>query len=173
MTEVYLLDTNIASIACDGDHKHHAIVRERLDAFADAPIVVSSISYGEMAYGLRLSPNADSVRLQMVRDAIGSYLTFDLNRHTAEIWANLRAGLFKKFSPLDARGRLLRTKWPEDLCDLTTSKALGIQENDLWIVSVAIQYELYFITMDKKMQRILDVATAVERYTSFSVWSLP
>ena len=171
MSEGYLLDTNIASIAWDGDDPRHQIVRERLEELTDAPIAICSISYGEVTYGLQVSPNADLKRQQMVRAAMGSYFIWHIDRHTAEIWANLRAGLFKQFSPKDARGRLMM-KRPEDLLDDTTSKVLGIQENDLWIVSVAIQYNLHFITGDK-MPRILEIAAAVERYTDATVWTFP
>ena len=53
--------------------------------------------------------------------------------------------------------------------DSTTSKELGVQENDLWIVSVAIQYDLRFITTDK-MQRIAEVAKRILDYDLIEVW---
>ena len=64
-----------------------------------------------------------------------------ISRHTAEPYGQIRSALFAQYSPRDSRGRIQK-KWPEDLVDLTTSKALGIQENDLWIVSVAVGYDL-------------------------------
>jgi len=65
----------------------------------------------------------------------------------------------------------LKEKRPEDLLDRTTSRELGIQENDLWIVSVAVQYNLRFITGDK-MDRILAAAKDVHAYDRAWIWSL-
>ena len=42
-----------------------------------------------------------------------------------------------------------------DLRDATTGKELGIEENDLWQVSVAATYDMLLITFDR-MRRIQD-----------------
>ena len=45
-------------------------------------------------------------------------------------------------------------KYVEDIIDRTTGKELGIQENDLWILSVAVQYNLVFVTNDRMIRAI-------------------
>lgn len=170
MIDAYLLDTNIASIAWDGGHKRHSVVREALASLADESIWICAVSIGEVEYGLGISPNIDPERHRAVRDAMGQYRSWHIDEETARIWARLRGELFRRYAPKDQRGRVTR-KHPEDLCDDTTAKQLGIQENDLWIVSVAIQYNLRFLTTDR-MERILEVARKVEGYDRAVSWSL-
>src|SRR5579862_8912016 len=160
MTEAYLLDTNIASIAWDGGHRNHILVRERLEELGEASISICSITTGEVEYGLRVTPAADAVRHRAVRNAMGQYHAFGLDRHTAGVWASIRAALFRRHSPRDRRG-LLSKRRPDDLLDVTTGRELGIDENDLWIVSVAVQYDLQFITSDR-MARVLEAAREAE-----------
>jgi predicted nucleic acid-binding protein len=100
-----------------------------------------------------------------------AYKIWEINRHTTQIYAEIRGKLFDLYAPRDEKGRLT-AKYPEDLLDRTTAKQLGIQENDLWIVSVAVQYDLHFITADKKLKRILDVAAAIQTYDHAEIWSL-
>ena len=56
-------------------------------------------------------------------------------------------------------------KHVEDLVEPTTGKELGIDENDLWIVSTAVEYNLVFITQDQKgsMRRIIEAAGYASR----------
>ena len=89
------------------------------------------------------------------------YRTLDVDRHTARTYAEIRANLFRTHSPKNRRGRLTKN-YVEDLIDRTTGKELGIQENDLWIVSVAVQYNLTFVTGDR-MQRVIEAANYSDR----------
>ena len=83
----------------------------------------------------------------------------EVDIHTFEPYSDLRAALFKKYSHKDRRGRLT-AKWPEELRDRTSSKELGIQENDISIAAQAIQYNLVLIT-DEYMRRLKDVSKAL------------
>lgn len=172
MEDAYLLDTGIASVAWDGGHPNHSEIRQRLAALGEASISVCVITIAEVLYGLSVSPKVDRMRHDAVRHALWQYKIWDVDRHTAQVYAPIRGGLFEKYAPRDNRGRL-KTKWPEDLRERTSAKELGIQENDLWIVSVAVQYDLLFVTMDKKMQRILDIANEVHGYDRIDIWTLP
>lgn len=145
MEDAYLLDTSIASIAWDGDNALHSEVRQRLSHLDETSISICSISLAEVEYGLHVSPAADPSRHVKVRQAMQQYNIIDVNRHTSEIYGPLRGELFRRYGTKDKRGRL-KQKRPEELMDRTTAKELGIQENDLWIVSVAVQYNLKFIT---------------------------
>ena len=170
MGEAHLLDTNVASIAWDGGHRHHNTVRERLAALGEASVSVSCVTLGEVEYGLRVTPAADAERHAAVQTAMSAYHVFDVDRHTAAIWASIRSELFQRHAPRAQRGRLTKRR-PEDLTDLTTGRELGIDENDLWIVSVAVQYDLRFVTTDR-MERVLEAAEAAEGYDRAVVWTL-
>jgi tRNA(fMet)-specific endonuclease VapC len=171
MPDAYLLDTSIASIAWDGGHPHHTVVRERLADLGDDSISICAISLGEKEYGLQVSPGIDQERSNAVRKAMGQYNVWNIDRHTAEYYGLIRGELFKRYASRHKRERL-KEKRPEELLDETSSRELGIQENDLWIVSVAVQYDLRFITRDKKIHRILDIARDAFSYDQAEVWSL-
>ncbi len=172
MPDAYLLDTSIASIAWDGGNKNHSFVRQRLVSLDEGAFIsICSISLAEVEYGLLVSPAADPERHAAVRNAMTQYKIWDIDRNTSTVYAQLRAELFKQHSPKDKRGRLTK-KQPEELRDQTTGLDLGIQENDLWIVSVAVQYNLRFITKDK-MEHIRAAAIKVHSYDLIELWSLP
>jgi predicted nucleic acid-binding protein len=171
MKDAYLLDTSIASIAWDGGHPSHHQTRGGLAALGDVSISVCAITIAEVLYGLYVSPSIDRQRHDAVRQALEQYHVWDVDRHTAEVYARIRGRLFELYAPRDRKGRLT-AKQPEDLRDRTMAKELGIQENDLWVLSVAVQYDLRFLTSDKKMQRILDVAKEIHGYDRALVWTL-
>src|SRR5262245_9889908 len=135
MPDAYLLDTSIASIAWDGGNKDHSFIRQRIASLDEASISICAISLAEVEYGLLISPAADPSRHAAVRSAMTQYKIWNIDRHTSTVYAQLRAELFQRFSPRDKRG-ILTKKQPEELRDETTARELGIQENDLWIVSV-------------------------------------
>lgn len=163
-TEGYLLDTVVASWLWDGGNRHHAGSRERLAALGDAPVFVSAVTIGEVAYGLGVSPAVDQQRHALVRAAMTKYKVLAVDHHTGETYGQIRAALFAQYSPRDVRGRIQK-KAPEDLIEPTTGKALGIQENDLWIVSMAVQYDLQLVTNDQAegMRRVLMAADYLHR----------
>jgi tRNA(fMet)-specific endonuclease VapC len=172
-TEAYLLDTSVATIAWDGGHPEHANIRQKLAALGEESISVCAISIGEKEYGLQVSPGADLARRQAVKSAMLQYYNiWPIDHHTAAIYGQLRGGLFKRYATMKERGRL-KEKQPEQLIDKTTALSLGIQENDLWIVSVAVQYDLKLISRDRHIQRILDIAKVEFGYDRYEIWSVP
>lgn len=154
----------MASWLWDGGHHHHAVARARLEALGKAPMFICAVTTGEVEYGLGVSPRMDRQRHAAVRRAMSSYEVLPIGHHTGAVYGQIRAALFAKHSPRDARGRISR-KAPEDLVENTTGKALGIQENDLWIVSVAVEYNLCLITGDRGegMRRVLTAANYAHR----------
>jgi tRNA(fMet)-specific endonuclease VapC len=171
MSDAFLLDTSIASIAWDGGSEHHSFIRQQLASLDEDSISICAISVAEVEYGLLVSPAASPDRHAAVRSAMSQYKIWNIDRHTSTVYAPLRAELFRQHSPRNKRG-VLTKKQPEELRDKTTGLDLGIQENDLWIVSVAIQYNLRFITKDK-MYRIHEAAKKVHSYDLIELWSLP
>ena len=169
-SDAYLLDTSVASIAFDVGNPSHAEVRKRLSELGDASISICAISIGEVEYGLNVSPGVDLDRHRTVRGNLFQYQILDIDRHTGKLYGELRGELFRRYGARDSRGRL-KEKRPEDLRDRTTARELGIQENDLWIVSVAVQFNLRFVTRDS-MERILATAKEVHGYDRAWIWSL-
>jgi len=160
--EGYLLDTNIASAAWDYGSPSHKYVSQRLKELGNAIVYVSAMTIAEVGFGLLTAPCIDVQRQSTVRSAMSKYEVLHVDRHTAKEYAEIRAALFRAHSPRNRRGRLTQ-KYIEDLVDRTTGKELGIQENDLWIVSVTVQYNLIFVTNDRKMQKIIDAAKHSDR----------
>jgi tRNA(fMet)-specific endonuclease VapC len=157
--EDYLLDTNIVSLALNGADPRHLAIRHYLTTLASSRLFLAAISLAEVYYGLNTSPAMDSVKQQAVRTAVALYDILGVDRHTAENYANIRAALFRKYSPVNKRGRLTK-KHPEQLLETTTGLELGIDENDLWIVSIAVQYNLKLLTSDNAggMRRVVEAA---------------
>ncbi len=124
-------------------------------------VYVSVVTLAEVEYGLLVSPAIDPRRQAIVKDTMFSFEVLQIDRHTSQEYARIRAGLFRKYSPKDRRGRI-RRKYVADLVERTTDKQLGIQENDLWIVSTAVQYDLVFATRDR-MDRLLEEAGHFEK----------
>jgi len=92
---------------------------------------------------------------------MAGFKVLDIDQHTAMTYAEIRANLFRTYAPKNRRGRITQ-RYIEDIVERTTGKELGIQENDLWIVSVAIQYNLIFVTKDR-MLRVIEAAEYSER----------
>ncbi len=158
-TEGYLLDTSVASWVWDGGNPNHIFALTKLAELSDAPVFVCAITIGEIERGLGVSLAMDAQRHVNVRRAMAGYEVLPIDHHTGRTYGEIWARLFNQYAPRNRRGRLTK-KAPEDLVDPTTGRALGIQENDLWIVSVAVQYDLRFITGDKRggMPRVLEAA---------------
>jgi len=157
ISDAYLLDTNIASIAWNKAHSAYPIIRQKLDRLPRDWLLISCVTNAEIEFGLKSATNIDEVKQQEVRDNMSSYLPLRVDHHTAEEYGWIRANLFKKYwQPYHSKN----TKYIEDLVDEVTGKSLGIQENDLWIVSVAVQYHTIFVTGDKAggMKRVVEAA---------------
>jgi tRNA(fMet)-specific endonuclease VapC len=165
----YLLDTTAASTLWDQRHHDYQKIRGFLRGIAESPTWISIVVLGEVEYGLKIVPQIDEHRQAEIRRQITRFpRILDVNKHTVEPYSDLRAALFKKYSPKDRRGRL-SAKWPEDLQDRTSAKELGVQENDLWIAAQAIQYNLVLITGDH-MRRLQEVSTDLDYPLQLASW---
>jgi len=165
----YLPDTNAASVLWDQRHREQSKIRGFLQRVANAPTWISVVVLGEIEYGLKIVPQMDEDRHAEVRSQMARFsLILDVNKHTIEPYSDLRAALFKDYSPRNRRGRL-KTKWPEDLQERTSSKELGVQENDLWIAAQAIQYNLVLITGDH-MTRLRRVSATLTYPLQLASW---
>ena len=150
MPDAYLFDTNIATAVWDKGNPDHLTARAyQLSLGASVTVLVSVVTLAEVEYGLRIAPRIDASRQSDVRSAMSSYpLVMPITRHTIEFYSEIRSKLFVDYSPKDARGRLT-AHWVEDLVDRTTGKALGAQENDIWIAAQALEMNVALVTDDK------------------------
>jgi predicted nucleic acid-binding protein len=145
-----LLDTNIWAYLFDQQKypQQYANIKDRLRNVSNsARLGVSVITLGEIAVGL-LDEQIDSVQkrhLAFVKSL--NPCIFDIGPHTAEQYGKLRGQLKEKGGA--KRGA-------DTLVDRPTWLELGSLENDLWIASQAITYDLILVTNDK-LKRICEV----------------
>lgn len=160
----YLLDTNIITYWFDHDDPRHAQVLGHIGALLpDTPLRISSVTLGEIEYGLRADPRTDTALRAGLTAFVKEELppALDVRNTTAIYYGPLRARLFDKFPPKKRRRKGLR---PEQLTDPITAKELGIQENDLWLAAQAIEHRLVFVTHDKMdhIRQVLDGELALD-----------
>lgn len=166
-TRDYLLDSTmlgyIAAAKCGGglDSGKVQEVANRVQTIRSAGrrMFISAVTIGESEYGLRIAPKAASAQQAEARSVINAFLpglVLNIDSDVArEYYSNLRARLFEKFAPKNARG-LAKTSFIGEWIDPVSQKALGVQENDVWIASVAMAYNLTLVSSDK-MVRIREV----------------
>jgi len=152
--EGWLLDTNTVDYLVDQNDANHAAVR---DAFrrlpGAAPVFISAITMGEIEYGIAAYPRMPESKKAELRRAFGGFLALDVTQNTREYYGCLRAALFEK-----AIGQGKKGLRPEQLVDPATSRQLGVQENDIWITALAVEYNLTLVTHDRKMRRLWELA---------------
>lgn len=162
----YLLDNNIFSALCDGKHPHHNESEKFLQNVGRNFVFVPCVVIGEVRYGCQVVFKKDVQRQNEIEKRIK---TFDksiknIGKHTTIPYSKIRAELFRKFGTKDAKNRI-KEKLPEELIDISTGKSLGIDENDLWICAIAVEYNLVLVTLDK-MTRIKDVIEDIAKDTA-------
>lgn len=156
--EAYLLDTTILSIYLDPTHRFHAEKSRGLEVLpSDAPRYISAVALAELTFGADLAVaigRSDLPALRAMVHRARDYAVLDLTHHTAAAYAELKSRLATKY--LEKLRRRDRPKHVEDWVDKATGKALGVDENDLWMCAQAKERGLVLVTTDKKIQRIAD-----------------
>jgi len=165
----YLFDTNAVGPLWNVRHPEHDAVNTFFASVSGSPVWLSTIVLAEIEYGLKVTPKIDVESQNQVRREMSKCpLILDIDKHTIGPYSDLRAELFKKYSPRNRRGRLT-VKWPEDLVEQTSAKELGIQENDIWIAAQAIQYNLILVTEDH-MSRLAEVSNSLSNPLQIAKW---
>jgi tRNA(fMet)-specific endonuclease VapC len=165
----YLLDTTAASILWDARHRDYKKIKSFLNTISPSPTRVSAIVLAEVEYGLKIAPYIDINRQSDIRNELSKFTQIlDVDKHTIYPYSDLRSELFKKYSPRDRKGRP-KAKRPEALVDRTSARELGVQENDIWIASQAIQYNLMLVT-DDYMQRLVEVSENLDYPLRIARW---
>jgi len=166
----YLLDTNAASVLWDARHADHDKIRAFLESVSPAPVWISIIALAEVEYGLKTAPAMNFETHRDVRAEMAKYSeVLEPDKHTIAPYSDLRAELFKTYAPKDRKGRITK-KWVEDLFEHTSAKELhGSQENDIWVASLAIQYNLVLVTEDR-MEPIVEVSKRLSDSLRIQKW---
>lgn len=161
----YLLDTNAVSDWLDTTRPRHTAVSDSIGRLirTETLLLTSTIVLGEIEYGIRTAPQEIQQRLEGLRSQIEvefvhNRLLLDVTRGTTFVYGDLRARLFEKYAPGDSKKKVKR---PEQLICPTTSKELGIQENDLWLAAQAIERNIVLVSNDA-MRRIRAAAPELE-----------
>jgi predicted nucleic acid-binding protein len=144
--EGYIFDTNAVSDWING----HPILAPRINALdAEAQVRVSAITLGEFEFGNNLIlSNRDLTEIDDFERFIARVFIEDrvlaVTRTTRYVYGPLRARIFEKYPPIGKKQNHV-----EKCFDKITGSDLGIDENDLWIASQAIERGLTLITNDK------------------------
>ncbi len=168
----YLLDTNIISYLARPKSRQYKNVKTHLLKLGDdEPVMLPVIAIAEIEFGIaRAGPKLSDELKDVLRKFFESYpLHLAIDDNTVEPYSLVRAELWRKHGP---------GKVPEDLFDKVTGKQLQIDERDLLIASVAIQYGLVLVTADTKMKPIIDAAQDLEKkgkdvHLERADWTLP
>lgn len=156
----YLLDTNIlgplAELKAGCNNSECKVLEKHWKALpGETRIFLCPITVGEVESGIRVD-DANSDKLHLAREIISAFPCLDIDTNLArDYYAELRARLFNRYAPKDSDNRKKRRI--DEWRDPTSSNALQINENDLWIASVAMAHNLILVTRDK-MEAIKKVA---------------
>lgn len=151
----YLLDTNILTYWYDASRPQHANVLSNVQRIQQpdpetgyvSRLFISVVTLAEIEYGHAVTEAPDEPAQTSYLDFIEQELppALEISRRIRKPYAALRAWLFNNYSP---KAHRTRAKRPEQLVDPTSSMALGIQENDLWIAAHAALHNLVLVTAD-------------------------
>lgn len=138
---MYLLDTNHCSRIIFGDSN---IIRQ-LQEHNNLGVATSVIVQGELLYMVQKSEQR--VRnLQQIRNFLQTINIYPVSQEVSDIYGSLKGKIVEQFGPKDKAKR--RKFQVQDL---------GFSDNDLWITSTAIHYNLTVVSTDSDFTRIQQV----------------
>ena len=173
-TKGYLLDTNIISYLARPKSPQHKNVKTHLSKIGnDECVLLPVIAIAEIEFGIaKAGPRLSEELKDVLRKFFESYpYHLGIDDNTVDPYSLVRAELWRKHGGVGK-------KVPEELFEKVTGKQLGIDERDLLIASVAIQYGLVLVTADTKMKPIIDAARELEKqgkdvFLRWADWTLP
>lgn len=164
MSRVHILDTNAFRWWVDAANPHHAEAVARITELGDTFVFLSTITAGEVEFGLARPHNLDQEIVRSIRQGLSRFKILEIDRHVTECYGRLRAWLLERFRPERRKIRSL-----SQLSDPVTDLELGIQENDLWLVSQAITNDLVLVTGDK-MTHLMEAAAGTRQQLRRVTW---
>ena len=159
-----LLDANIISASANPDDPRYSQVRMKLNGVCGGPVMLPVIAIAEVEFGMLKADHPDIGQQQAMRKFFADFpLHLGVDDDTIEPYSLLRAKIWQLYGTPKRRGHA--EKLPEQLKDRVTGEELGIDERDLLIASIAIQYRLVLVTNDKNagMRRIEEAARQLAR----------
>jgi predicted nucleic acid-binding protein len=152
----YLLETTILTICLDSRHpRYNEVVRELEALPSNAARYVSVIGLAELEFGANLAQTVGKADVPSLREKLRearTHAVLDITHHTASAYADTKAKLAVKY--LASTLRRDRPRYLEDWVDKTTGKALGVDENDLWMCAQAKERDIILVTADRRIYRI-------------------
>lgn len=154
----YLLDTSVLIAMVDSKNPFSQAVSDFVSAMSATDLqFVSSISLGEIHTGIEINfrnrgsrpPNAQQTLAQAQ-----SRVLLAVDEHVAKTYGELKAAMVARYMPNASRAR--RGQFIENWIDLATGARLGINENDLWICSQALERDITVVTTDSDFDRVRD-----------------
>ena len=156
----FLIDTNIWEYwfneRREPQHSHVLARVSELKKRSDFRLHISSVTWGEIAYGYKARKEKERSLEAPFRQLIHEIAPkeYCIDRSVVGDYGRIRARLFEKCGS-EGKKKGLR---PEQLIDPVTSLQLRIQENDLWIVAQAVTKDLTLVTNDRQsLQPLLEV----------------
>jgi predicted nucleic acid-binding protein len=159
----YLLDNNIISILARPSDSRYPGISADFQAIRPGSVFLPVIAIAEIEFGMRLSSSSNEEQKKDLRDFFTQYpLHLPIDDNTIEPYAMLRAQLWRDHGTRKRRG--YKEKVPEDLAERVSGKSLVIDERDLLIASIAVQYNLILATNDQNigMKRIEEAVRKLE-----------
>jgi tRNA(fMet)-specific endonuclease VapC len=138
---MYLLDTNHCSRIIFGGTN----VIRRLQEHIGLGVATSVIVQGELLYMVQKSSQQEA-NLRFVRTFLQTIDLYPISGGVADVYGSLKGEIIEHFGPKD---KAKRRKF--------TVQNLGFSDNDLWIASTALHYNLTVVSGDSDFQRIQQV----------------
>ncbi|MDZ7992723.1 MAG: type II toxin-antitoxin system VapC family toxin [Nostoc sp. EfeVER01] len=135
---MYLLDTNHCSRIIFGETN----VIRRLQEHIGLGVATSVIVQGELLYMVQKS-SQQQANLRFVKTFLQTIDLYPISGEVADVYGSLKGEIVEHFGPKD---KAKRRKF--------TVQDLGFSDNDLWIASTALHYNLTVISADSDFQRI-------------------
>lgn len=175
MPRDYLLDNNVISVLADPRNPKYGHVKSKYDTIpAGTQVAFPVIAIAEIECGMAMAVTAAPVQQAAVRKFLAEHpLYYGVGRHTVKPYSLVRAALWRQYgTPKGGKRFVFQEKLPEELKDRASGLWLGIDERDLLIVSIALEYNLTFATMDRNEQ-MKRIEGAVSQVVSDGTWPEP
>src|SRR5579862_2097169 len=152
----YLFDTSVLIALVDARNRFNGAANDALAAMQVNDLqFVSSISVGEIYTGIETNFRVRGVRPPNAQQTLAlaqarSLLT--VNEHVAQAYGSLKAAMVTRYMPNTNRSQ--RGHFLENWIDQATGLRLGVNENDLWICSQALERDIFVVSTDGDFERI-------------------
>lgn len=138
---MYLLDTNHCSLIL---LKNETIFKY-INQVGIGNIATSIITVGELSFMAENSQYKQSNLLRL-EEFLADLRVYYIDEKTAKIYGEIKALIIKEFGPTEKSKR-----------KKTTINKLGFDENDLWILAIALRNQLTVVSADSDFVRMKTV----------------